>query len=66
MNRPGILRVIQWITAIAIIVGISLSWRFNAIGQNLINITACIMFIVGLDNIIVYYRCYIEKSAFEA
>jgi hypothetical protein len=47
-------------------IGISFSWNFNAIGQNLINLTACIMFLVGLDNIIVYYRCYIEKSAFEA
>lgn len=65
MDKPGILRIIQWVIAIGLIVGTSLSWRFNAFGQNMINITACLMFLAGLDNIIVYYRCYKEKSAFE-
>jgi hypothetical protein len=64
MDRPGIVRILQWIIAVGLIVGTSLAWRYNALGQNMINITACLMFIVGLDNLVIYYRCYKEKSAY--
>lgn len=63
--RPTPLRIIQWVIAVALVVGIGLSWRFNHAGQNMINIVACLILVAGIDNIIIYYRCYLEKSSFE-
>lgn len=41
---------------------IRFSW--NHIGQNIINLTAFSIFLVGLDNIIMVYRLYINKPSF--
>lgn len=38
------------------------SW--NHIGQNIINLTAVSVFIVGVDNLLMVYRAYINKQSF--
>jgi hypothetical protein len=38
------------------------SW--NHIGQNIINLTAVGVFILGVDNLLMVYRAYINKQAF--
>jgi hypothetical protein len=65
MERPGFLRILQWVVAIGLFTCAGLSWRYNAAGQNIINLTSCFMFVVGLDNLLVYYRCFKEKSSLE-
>lgn len=39
-----------------------ISW--NQIGQNIINFTAVAIFVLGLDNLIMVYRIYINKMSF--
>lgn len=58
MERPGLIRIVQWVLAVPLVVGTVMNWRFNAAGQNIINVTACLMPVVGIHNILVYYRCY--------
>lgn len=55
----------QWAIALGLLAGAITTWRFNAAGQNVINLTACLMFAVGLDNLLFYYRFYLAKSAYE-
>ena len=37
-----------------------ISFRYNNIGQNIINTLAAFVFISGLENIIIFYSVYIE------
>ena len=52
---------------IALVLGIFTltHWSQNHIGQNIINITATLIFIIGLDNIVFFYRWYINKQSIE-
>lgn len=53
------------VLGVGLVVVSSIYWHFNELGQNLINIVACLILLGGLDNIIIYYRCYKEKSSYE-
>ena len=57
MEKPGPLRIFQFILATVLLVFIILALRFNQIGHNLINLTACAVLYAGVDNLVVYYRC---------
>lgn len=62
---PSPQRVIQWAVGAALIIVVALNWKYNYIGQNIINVVAASIFFMGLDNILIFYRCYIDEPAFE-
>lgn len=58
-------RILQYLLgSILIVVGI-VNCRFNQIGQNLINMLAGCILIYGLDQIIIFYRCYLDEPSHE-
>ena len=53
-------RIIQFIIGIGLLIAVIFSFRYNNIGQNIINTLAAFVFISGLENIIIFYSVYIE------
>ena len=58
-------RIIQTTLTIPMIVLTVTSWHNNHIGQNLINLIAIVTLLIGMDNIIIFYRCYIDEQSVE-
>lgn len=58
-------RIVQLVIAIPLLILTITHFYWNKIGQNIINLTAVAIFIVGLDNIIMFYRFYINKQSIE-
>jgi len=60
-----VVRGVQWLIA-AILLGFTITrFSWNQIGQNIINLTAVGIFVLGLDNLIMAYRAYLNKQSFE-
>ena len=57
-------RIIQCAIGVLFIVLIIINWRYNHIGQNIINLLATSLFFAGLDNIVIFYVYYIDKNSF--
>lgn len=50
---------------LVLLVAVGLHWRFNQLGQNVLNLLAAGVLMVGLDKIVVAYSCLTEKSQYE-
>ena len=58
-------RIAQCTIGIVFFVLAIVNWRYNHIGQNILNLLATSIFFAGLDNIIILYRCYLEEPSYE-
>lgn len=58
-------RIAQWGIALVLMVFIIMSWKFNLLGQNIINLLGCSLFVVGLDNLVIWYGCYWDELSME-
>jgi hypothetical protein len=58
------MRGIQLFIALIFIIFSISHFSMNHIGQNLINFTTVLIFIIGLDNIIIFYGQYFNKQSF--
>jgi hypothetical protein len=56
-------RIVQLVLAVPLLVLTITHFYWNKIGQNIINFTAVAIFVVGLDNIIMLYRFYLNKQS---
>jgi hypothetical protein len=56
-------RIVQLVLAVPLLVLTITHLYWNKIGQNIINFTAVAIFVVGLDNIIMLYRFYLNKQS---
>lgn len=61
----SIQRLAQWGIALVLMVFIALNWKFNLLGQNIINLLGCSLFVVGLDNLVIWYGCYVDELSLE-
>ena len=59
-----IIRGVQIFIATILLVFTITRFTWNHIGQNIINLTSVGIFILGLDNILMIYRTYINKKSF--
>jgi hypothetical protein len=60
-----LIRGSQIFIAIILLIFSITRFSWNHIGQNIINLTAVAIFCVGLDNLIMLYRTYLNKQSFE-
>lgn len=60
-----IVRGVQLFLAVVLFTLTATRFTWNHIGQNIINLTAVGIFILGLDNLLMVYRAYINKPSFE-
>lgn len=58
-----IVRGSQLFIAFILLVLTIIRFSWNHIGQNIINLTAVGIFILGLDNLVIVYRTYLNKQA---
>lgn len=56
-------RIIQLSIALILLILTLFRISWNHIGQNIINFTAVIIFIVGLDRLLMAYTYYLNKQA---
>lgn len=56
-------RIVQLLIAAPLLVLTITHFHMNRVGQNIINLAAVVIFIIGLDNIIMLYRFYINKQS---
>jgi hypothetical protein len=59
-----ILRGSQLFVAVILLILTITRFQWNHIGQNIINLTAVGIFSLGLDNLIMIYRTYLNKQSF--
>jgi len=59
-----ILRGGQILIAVILLVLTITRFSWNHIGQNIINLTATSIFVLGVDNLLMLYRAYINKQSF--
>lgn len=57
-------RIIQTIIALPLLIITLAHCNDNHIGQNTINFSTAIMWVVGLDHIIIPYRWFIDKQSY--
>ena len=65
MLQDHIPKIIQAIIALILLILTIVYWKNNHIGANIINFQAVILWIIGLENIIVPLRWYIGKQSKE-
>ena len=51
-------RIIQTIIAIPFLVFTLLYWNDNRLGQNIINLTTVLFYIIGADHVLLFYRWF--------
>lgn len=59
-----IIRGVQIFIATILLIFTITRFTWNHIGQNIINLTAVGIFVLGLDNLLMIYRTYINKKSF--
>lgn len=52
----------QLIASVVLLVIVIVAAKFNQWGQNIINVGACLVLMVRLENIIAFYRMYLNST----
>jgi hypothetical protein len=61
--KEHIPRILQSIIAIPLIILTIINWNNNQMGQDVINITTVLIYLIGLDHIIIIYRWIINEQS---
>ena len=65
ISQEHIPRIVQTIVALPLLVVTLAHWNDNHIGQNTINFSTAMMWVVGFDHLVVPYRWLIDKQSYE-
>lgn len=65
MLQDHILKIIQAIIALILLILTIVYWKDNHIGENIINFEAVILWIIGLEHIVIPFRWINGKQTFE-
>lgn len=58
-----LIRGSQLFVALILLILTITRFSWNHIGQNVINLTAVGIFVIGLDNMVMLYRIYVNKQS---
>ena len=57
-------RIVQVLIGLALLVVVVLHYRYNQLGQNIVNTLVPVIFFLGFDHIVIFYRYFLDKSSF--